>query len=387
MDYLEAQQTQHPDQAAQLHELGDLYKKKLYDTLGKKLAALTNVSFFQNSPHLLKLYENFVKKFDRKVKPLILAQFVIAASKQCASLDEGVAFLDAAVKNLSDTKVQSAIEAKEGKHQGVLCVQFEIIRRKIALKKLSECKTALDDGKKEIDDSGGILDAFTYSQYFLAALEYHRAKDNPAEFFSNSILYLTYTPLTSLAPAQQVALAADLGRAALIGKNIYNFGELLQHPMLAVLRGTPHEWIGHMLVAFNAGDIARFQELCKQETKQDVLRENMQFLNEKLRIMTFMELVFRKPGAERTIPFKEVAAVCQVKESEVEFLLLKAFALKVVKGLIDQVEQTVRVKWVQPRVLDKGQIGSLRDRLTAWGAEVTKTASDLETTAPDLFAR
>jgi len=294
-------------------------RKKLYDTLGNKLTALTTHAFFQTPPYLLNLYEKFVKKFDRKLKPLTLAQLAIAASKQCGSLDEGVAFLDSAVKNLSDTKVQSAIEAKEGKHQGVLCIQFEIIRRKIALSKLSECKAALDEGKKQIDESGGILDAFTYSQYFLPALEFHRAKDNPAEFFSNSILYLTYTPLSSLAPAQQVALAADLGRAALIGKNIYNFGELLQHPVLAVLRGTPHEWIGHVLVAFNGGDISRFQELCKQEGKQDVLRENLQFLNEKLRIMTFMELVFRKPATERTITFKEVSNACQVKESEVEF--------------------------------------------------------------------
>ena len=69
------------------------------------------------------------------LQPLSLAQFVIAASKQCActqsctphahrahivlvsALDEGVAFLDAAIKNLSDTKVKDAIEAKESKHQ------------------------------------------------------------------------------------------------------------------------------------------------------------------------------------------------------------------------------------------------------------------------------
>jgi hypothetical protein len=54
----------------------------------------------------------------------------------------------------------------------------------------------------------------------------------------------------------------------------------------------------------------------------------------------------------------------------VELLLMKAFSLGVLKGTIDQVEGQVRVKWVQPRVLDMTQISGIRDRLHSWSSQV-----------------
>jgi hypothetical protein len=74
-----------------------------------------------------------------------------------------------------------------------------------------------------------------------------------------------------------------IGLAALVGRNTYNFGELLQHPILKVLIGThyvtsiayinpcawlyigtSHEWIGNMLEAFNQGDIRRFRTIAAE---------------------------------------------------------------------------------------------------------------------------
>jgi hypothetical protein len=49
---------------------------------------------------------------------------------------------------------------------------------------------------------------------------------------------------------------------------------------------------------------------------------------------------------------------------------MKAFSLGVLKGTIDQVEGQVRVKWVQPRVLDMTQISGIRDRLHSWSSQV-----------------
>jgi hypothetical protein len=40
-------------------------------------------------------------------------------------------------------------------------------------------------------------------------------------------MYLVYTPLEKLSTQDQVALASDLGIAALVSKDIYNFGELV----------------------------------------------------------------------------------------------------------------------------------------------------------------
>lgn len=42
------------------------------------------------------------------------------------------------------------------------------------------------------------------------------------------------------------------------------------------------------------------------------------------------------------------------------------YSLGLIKGSIDQVSETLHVSWVQPRVLDREQIGQLAQRLKAW---------------------
>ncbi len=49
-----------------------------------------------------------------------------------------------------------------------------------------------------------------------------------AQFFQNSLLYLAYTPMASVAVQDQIRLAADIGLAALLGTTVYNFGELVR---------------------------------------------------------------------------------------------------------------------------------------------------------------
>ena len=55
------------------------------------------------------------------------------------------------------------------------------------------------------------------------------------------------------------------------------------------------------------------------------------------------------------------------------------------EGIIDQVEGTVRVTWVQPRVLAVPQIAELRDRLDTWLTKVHSTLLAVEAETPDLL--
>lgn len=50
----------------------------------------------------------------------------------------------------------------------------------------------------------------------------------------------------------KVRMAVDVSLAALLGENIYSFGQLLQHPIAAALDHGPHQWLHEMLkVCFN----------------------------------------------------------------------------------------------------------------------------------------
>lgn len=56
-----------------------------------------------------------------------------------------------------------------------------------------------------------------------------------------------------------------------------------------------------------------------------------------------------------------------------------------IEGIIDQVEGTVHVSWVQPRVLGISQIKSLRDRLDSWTGKVHTALLSIEAETPDLI--
>ncbi|MEQ2176995.1 26S proteasome non-ATPase regulatory subunit 13 [Goodea atripinnis] len=53
--------------------------------------------------------------------------------------------------------------------------------------------------------------------------------------------------------------AFTLGLAGLLGEGVYNFGELLMHPVLESLRNTDKQWLIDTLYAFNAGNVEKFQ--------------------------------------------------------------------------------------------------------------------------------
>ena len=59
----------------------------------------------------------------------------------------------------------------------------------------------------------------------------------------------------------------------IIGEGIYNFGELLAHPILEAIKNTDKQWIVDLMYAFNSGDIAKF------ENSQDVLQKQVSSLS------------------------------------------------------------------------------------------------------------
>ena len=60
------------------------------------------------------------------------------------------------------------------------------------------------------------------------------------------------------------------------------------------------------------------------------------------------------------------------------------FQVHLIEGIIDQVDETVYVSWVQPRVLGIPQIKALRERLDGWLEKVHTTLLTVEAETPDL---
>jgi hypothetical protein len=52
--------------------------------------------------------------------------------------------------------------------------------------------------------------------------------------------------------------------------------------------------------------------------------------------------------------------------TQVEWVLMRAMSIGLLKGTIDEVGAAVNVTWVQPRVLDKEQLALLNTQLKTW---------------------
>ncbi|KAJ7742491.1 hypothetical protein DFH07DRAFT_836612, partial [Mycena maculata] len=155
-----------------------------------------------------------------------------------------------------------------------------------------------------------------------------------------------------MSPEDRLAHAHDLGISAFLGDTIYNFGELLMHPILDSLDGTPHEWIKKLLFTFNEGNIGKFEALAPLFPKEPILQENYAFLRQKICLMALIE--------------STIAEETRLPLDEVEHLVMKALSLKLIRGSLDQVDQRAQITWVQPRVLLREQIGGLAKTLGEW---------------------
>ncbi|XP_076911743.1 26S proteasome non-ATPase regulatory subunit 13 homolog B-like, partial [Bidens hawaiensis] len=334
---------------------------------------------FEAGDALIKLYNNFITDFETKINLLKLAHFAVIVSRQYSDKVDAISYLEGVIEKLRATK-ESRIE------EPILYIKMQIAAFNLEKGDQKECKNLLDDGKSTLDSMTD-FDPSVYANYYWVSSQYHKSRQEFAEFYKSSLLYLAYTSVESLSDSFKLDLAFDL---SLLGDNIYNFGELLAHPIIKSLLGTKVEWLYYIPEAFNAGDLLRYQELCRVHAAslnaQPALVANEKKLLEKINILCLMEIIFSRPSDDRTIPLTIIAERTKLTVEDVEYLLMKSLSVHLIEGIIDQVEGTVYVSWVQPRVLGISQIKSLRDWLDNWVGKVHTALVSVEAETPDLVA-
>lgn len=382
LQYLETLRNSHPELAEWYNTLADLYQKKLWHQLTLELEKFVALAVFQAGDALIQLYHNFITDFETKINLLKLAHFAVIVSRQYAEKEAAIGYLEGVIEKLRATR-ETRIE------EPVLYIKMQIALFKLEQGEQKECKKLLEDGKTTLDSMTDI-DPSVYASFYWVSSQYHKARQEFAEFYKNALLYLAYTSVESLSDSFKLDLAFDLSLSALLGENIYNFGELLAHPILKSLLGTKVEWLYYILQAFNTGDLIRYQELCNVHkdalNAQPALVANERKLLEKINILCLMEIIFNRPAEDRTIPLNVIAERTRLSIEDVEYLLMKSLSVHLIEGIIDQVEGTVHVSWVQPRVLGIPQITSLRDRLDNWLGKVHTALLSVEAETPDLVA-
>ena len=213
-----------------------------------------------------------------------------------------------------------------------------------------------------------------------------QGKHDFAAYYKNALLYLACIDLKTLSHDDTQGRAYDLSVAALISDSIYNFGELLLHPILDSLTSTEHAWLRDLLFAFNRGDLAAYNVLENNISKCPLLEEHKTFLWQKISLSALTEAVFRRPPHDRAMTFATIARETHVQPQEIEILIMKALSLGLVRGSIDQVAEIAKINWVQPKVLDMKQIDNMRVRLKDWDSSVNQLGHWIEGVGKDVWA-
>lgn len=216
--------------------------------------------------------------------------------------------------------------------------------------------------------------------------DFPQRKNEFADYYKNALLYLACVDQEDLDLRERQSRAFDLSIAALASDSIYNFGELLLHPILDSLVGTPHSWLRDLLFAFNRGDLAAYDVLSGNIDKMPLLKEHQTFLYQKISLAALTEAVFRRPPHDRAMTFQTISQETKVQVGEIEHLIMKALSLGLLRGTIDQVAEVARINWVQPKVLDMKQIESMRGRLKEWDSSVNQLGNWIEGVGKDVWA-
>lgn len=369
--FLSRKQSEGGPLASEWVSLGELYEKKLWHQLTLKLTEFVKNEYFAQNGGLVEMYDNFLADFEHRINMLSLMEIVIYIIKEIKEPQTAIEFLER-----EKEKIKNDVEAE------VLCMTA-IGNIKLQQSNMEETKALVEQARGMLETIDGVTTV--HGRFYELCSNYHKITGSYNDYYRDALRFLGCVEINTMAVVEQVDRALHLSLAALLGNDIYNFGELLAHPVLQSLKGTEHEWLIDLLFAFNSGDLAKFELLRPQWQKQADLNRNYKSLRQKISLLCLMELTFKRPSHDRNLTFAMIAREAQLPLEEVELLVMKALSLGLVKGSIDEVEQMVHMTWVQPRVLDLNQIAHMRDRLSEWCDKVKTQVYSVEDQGPELL--
>uniref|UniRef100_A0A8B9GRM4 26S proteasome non-ATPase regulatory subunit 13 n=2 Tax=Astyanax mexicanus TaxID=7994 RepID=A0A8B9GRM4_ASTMX len=323
-----------PEMAAEWHRLEDFYNRKLWHQLTLKLSDFVQDPYFSKGDALIQLYENFISDFEHSDEAVILCK----------------------------TKIGSL---------------------KLDINDLPATKKLIEEVEELLNSLPGVTSI--HGRFYDLSSKYYRIIGNHALYYKDALRYLGCVDAKDLPEAEQQERAFTLGLAGLLGEGVYNFGELLMHPVLESLRNTDKQWLIETLYAFNSGNVEKFRALKSTWGQQPDLAAQEPKLMQKIQLLCVMEMTFTRPANHRQLTFQEISQSTKVPVNEVELLVMKALSVGLIKGSIDEVDQKVQMTWVQPRVLDLPQIKGMKDRLDFWCGDVKSMAILVEKQAQEIL--
>eukprot|EP01083_Nonionella_stella_P187495 689132_1 len=358
-----------------------LYIRKLYHQLTQALHDfIFNDDTFRDE-NMIQLYLNFILSFQTSLNTIELSRLIVRISKQFTNLEDALKFLDKICID-GKSKKQGGNGLFEVDSIAWMIIQCEIGHIYLIGNLVKQCKEVIDRITDIIENNKQYYTHHAlYSQYYRISLQYYKVIGDPQKYLDSALKFLTHTKAKDLPKQEQLLFASDISLAALLSKKCYNFSVLLSHELIQILHKTTYDWLYQIISIFNTGDLRRWKHYCvEHETllkQHETIRNNLAFLEQKIRLMALIELVFQTPAHERLISFEVISNKCQLQMDEVELVLIRAFALKLMEGIIDEIDRTVLITYCIPRSLQKEQINDLKQKMEQWIAKIGVCQNEL----------
>jgi len=324
---------------------------------------------------LIQFYEQFVRDLESRINYVVYARMVIATSRKIAKKQQANEFMVKIKDRLAIVK------------ESQLVLSIEIMANKLQESITLEISDQLNQIKDDVEKCSG-ADNMMYSDLYRVYALYYFYRKQHEEFYQYALQYLAYTPAASIPDAEKVEWSVRMGMAAILGKKIYNIGELVEKEIFKSLTATQYVWLYDLMQAFNSASVQNLSKAMvtykENIDTESEIKNNAENMNVKIRILALLDLIFTRQKEERNLSFEMISKTSEVKLEDVEWLLMKAMSLGLIKGEIDQVEKFVKVSWMKPRVLDMQRVQIMKDTIGKWKGKVQENLKNLREKTREL---
>ena len=339
----------HPELASPISSIANLLQSKLHNEMTiETLALLRLVSSQQDRVHV---FDATLAPIARLVNPMSLIDGIRLLGKESTDDPEMVVkYLDLFAEDQISSGSSSQLHSKAQRHTAGLLGKILLAESKLRLD-LPVAARSLLDAISKLDTTS------VHSEFCRVSAMHAKRVGDFNEFFRQSMQYLKTSQGTP-------AAVFDVAIAALVGSEIFDFGELL-----SLAEGLP-QWLLALVQAFDKGDVAAFAALHSHWWEVPDLKAHAVSLAQKIAKMALLEI----SSGKRVLSFAQVAEGCSCSAEDVERVILSGMAAGLVKGEIDQCSGELRIKWVKPRVMGRNRIEGLKNRIEEWSSRVVDVA-------------
>ncbi|XP_069678161.1 26S proteasome non-ATPase regulatory subunit 13-like [Periplaneta americana] len=237
---------------------------------------------------------------------------------------------------------------------------------------VKESKRVLDQAKKLL--RGIPVTAIVHGRFYSLSSRWHESQGHYEKVYRKILRYLDCVHVENIPKDESLRLSKALVTAALVGKKLFDLGEVVCHPVMTAL-SPEDKWMLHLLHHMNEGRLDAVLDMEETCTTHPLLRLHWDNILDKAQLLCLMQMFFTRHPQQRVLPLSDVAGQMRMPESDVELLLIRAMAQGLIRGSIDQVESIVRVIWVRPRMLHREQLIPFLNRLDDWCSEIKSLES------------